>query len=42
MTLHENAFLSVDVARCMGVAAEKGLLRDMPAVSAPTLSPATT
>lgn len=43
MTLHENAFFSVDVARCMSVAAEKGLLRDMPAtVSAPTLSPATT
>ena len=27
MTLRENAFLSVDVARCMGVAAEQGLLR---------------
>jgi hypothetical protein len=27
MTLRENAFLSVDVARCMGVAAEQRLLR---------------
>jgi predicted polyphosphate/ATP-dependent NAD kinase len=36
MTLRENAFLSVDVARCMGVAAEQGLLRAMaqPAASA--------
>jgi predicted polyphosphate/ATP-dependent NAD kinase len=36
MTLHENAFLSVDVARCMGVAAERGLLRGtaQPATSA--------
>ena len=43
MTLHENAFLSVDVARCMGVAAEQGLLRDAVAsLPASTLSPATT
>jgi len=43
MTLHENAFFSVDVACCMGVAADKGLLRDMTtAMPAPTLSPATT
>jgi predicted polyphosphate/ATP-dependent NAD kinase len=42
MTLHENAFLSVDVARCMGVAAEQGLLRAMaqPATSASS-NPAT-
>jgi len=27
MTLRENAFFTVDVARCMTVAAEQGLLR---------------
>lgn len=41
MTLHENAFFSVDVAHCMRVAADKGLLRDV-AMTAPTPFPATT
>jgi predicted polyphosphate/ATP-dependent NAD kinase len=34
MTLRENAFLTVDVARCMTAAAEQGLLRGVP--GAPT------
>ncbi|HSB26026.1 MAG TPA: NAD(+)/NADH kinase [Burkholderiaceae bacterium] len=42
MTLHEDAFFSVDVARCMRVAADRGLLRDVAVVTAPTPSPATT
>jgi predicted polyphosphate/ATP-dependent NAD kinase len=34
MTLRENAFFTVDVARCMTVAAQQGLLRAVPGASA--------
>jgi predicted polyphosphate/ATP-dependent NAD kinase len=39
MTLRENAFFTVDVARCMTAAAQQGLLRTVPGASASSQQP---